>query len=74
MTQPSFATQHLDHLGIVAGICDRIDLIETIDTLSNSRPLWWRHQKMLYSRSITAECRINYNIELNFILVWTKYM
>ena len=32
MTQPSFATQHLDHLGIVAGICDRIDLIETIDT------------------------------------------
>ena len=71
MTQPSFATQHLDHLGIVAGICDRIDLI---DTLSNSRPLGWRHQKMLYSRSITAECRINYNIELNFILVWTKYM
>ena len=32
MTQPSFATQHLDRLGIVAGICDRIDLIETIDT------------------------------------------
>ena len=32
MTQPSFATQHLDHLGIVAGICHRIDLIETIDT------------------------------------------
>ena len=32
MTQPSFATQRLDHFGIVAGICDRIDLIETIDT------------------------------------------
>ena len=32
MTQPSFATQHLDRLGIVAGICDRIDLIETIAT------------------------------------------
>ena len=32
MTQLSFATQCLDHLGIVAGICHRIDLIETIDT------------------------------------------
>ena len=32
MTQPTFATQRLDHLGIVAGICHRIDLIETIDT------------------------------------------
>ena len=32
MTPPTFATQRLDHLGIVAGICDRIDLIQTIDT------------------------------------------
>ena len=32
MTQSTFTTQSLDHLGIVAGICHRIDLIETIDT------------------------------------------
>lgn len=32
MTQPTFTTQRLDHLGIVAGICHRIDLIDTIDT------------------------------------------
>ena len=31
-TQPTFTTQRLDHLGIVAGVCDRIDLINTIDT------------------------------------------
>ena len=36
MTQLSFATQCLDHLGIVAGICHRIDLIETIDTFIRS--------------------------------------
>ena len=32
MTHPTFTTQRLDHLGIVAGICHRIDLIQTIDT------------------------------------------
>ena len=32
MTHPTFTTQRLDHLGIVAGICHRIGLIETIDT------------------------------------------
>ena len=36
MTPPTFATQRLDHLGIVAGICDRIDLIQTIDTFGNA--------------------------------------
>lgn len=34
MTQPTFTTQRLDHLGIVAGVCDRIDLINTIDTVN----------------------------------------
>ena len=32
MTQPTFTTQRLDHFGIVAGVCDRIDLVDTIDT------------------------------------------
>ncbi len=32
ITQSTFTTQRLDHLGIVAGVCDRIDLINTIDT------------------------------------------
>ena len=32
MTHPTFTTQRLDHLGSVAGICHRIDLIQTIDT------------------------------------------
>ena len=48
MTPPTFATQRLDHLGIVAGICDRIDLIQTIDTfvgqtrrkVSVGKPSW----------------------------------
>ena len=31
MTQPTFATQSLDHLGIVAGVCDRIGLVDTIE-------------------------------------------
>ena len=32
MTQSTFATQSIDHLGIVAGICHQIGLVETIDT------------------------------------------
>ena len=32
MPQRTWTTQRLDHLGIVAGVCDRIDLINTIDT------------------------------------------
>ena len=32
MTAETFRTQRLDHLGIVAVVCDRIDLINTIDT------------------------------------------
>ena len=32
ITEPTFTTLRLDHLGIVAGVCDRIDLIDTIDT------------------------------------------
>lgn len=32
MTQPTFTTQRLDQLGMVAGIGHRIDLIQTIDT------------------------------------------
>ena len=31
ITESTFTTQRLDHLGIVAGVCDRIDLINTID-------------------------------------------
>ena len=31
MDQEHYETQSLDHLGIVAGICKRIRLIETID-------------------------------------------
>ncbi len=33
MSSPSFSTKRLDHLGIVAGICDHIDLIGTVDAL-----------------------------------------
>ena len=33
MPSPSFSTERLDHLGIVAGICDHIDLIGTVDAL-----------------------------------------
>lgn len=36
MTQPIFSTQSLDHLGIVAGVCDRIGLIDTIDNFIGS--------------------------------------
>lgn len=32
MTQSTFVTQSIDHLGIVAGICHQIGLVETIDT------------------------------------------
>ena len=31
ITDSTFTTQRLDHLGIVAGVCDHIDLINTID-------------------------------------------
>ena len=31
MAQSTFTTQRLDHFGLVAGVCDRIDLINTID-------------------------------------------
>ena len=31
MDTPSLQSQRLDHLGIVAGICNEIGLIETID-------------------------------------------
>jgi hypothetical protein len=31
MTEETYSTQRLDHLGIVAGICQRIDLVEQID-------------------------------------------
>jgi hypothetical protein len=30
-TEQSFETKRIDHLGIVAGICKEIELIETID-------------------------------------------
>jgi len=33
METPSYSTQTLDHLGIVAGICHEIGLIEQIDRL-----------------------------------------
>lgn len=29
----SYQTRRLDHLGIVAGMCERIGLVEQIDTL-----------------------------------------
>ena len=32
MDNTSFSTQRLDHLGIVAGICDRIDLANQINS------------------------------------------
>ena len=32
MTEETYSTQRLDHLGIVAGICQQISLIEQIDT------------------------------------------
>ena len=31
MVEKSFSTQRLDHLGIVAGICRKVHLIEQID-------------------------------------------
>src|SRR5438270_538960 len=34
MEEPQLSTQRLDHLGIVAGICQQIDLIEEIDRLA----------------------------------------
>lgn len=33
MSSPSFSTKRLDHLGIVAGICDHIGLIEAVDAV-----------------------------------------
>ena len=36
MTQSTFVTQSIDHLGIVAGICHQIGLVETIDTFGSS--------------------------------------
>ena len=30
-TQPTYETQRIDHLGIVAGICQEISLIEQVD-------------------------------------------
>ena len=35
MTQSTFVTQSIDHLGIVAGICHQIGLVETILHRSN---------------------------------------
>ena len=32
MTESTFVTQSIDHLGIAAGICHKIGLVETIDT------------------------------------------
>ena len=32
MAEETYSTQRLDHLGIVAGICQQIDLVEQIDT------------------------------------------
>ena len=36
MAQSTFSTQRLDHLGIVAGVCEHIDLINTIDNFIGS--------------------------------------
>lgn len=36
---PSFETQDIDHLGIVAGIVDEIGIVERIDTLVGTHPL-----------------------------------
>jgi transposase len=33
MTEITYRTERLDHLGIVAGICDEIELVEQIDHL-----------------------------------------
>lgn len=49
MTAPTFSTQGLDHLGIVAGICHRIDLIDTID-----RFIGPTHRKVSVGESVMA--------------------
>ncbi len=36
MAQQIFSTQRLDHIGIVAGMCDRIGLVDTIDAFIGS--------------------------------------
>ena len=33
MIEVSYSTQRLDHLGIVAGICDEIELVDHINRL-----------------------------------------
>ena len=49
MTPSTFVTQSLDHLGIVAGICHEIGLVETIDTFIGQT-----HRKVSVGQAVMA--------------------
>jgi len=53
--KPTYETQRIDHLGIVAGICQEISLVETVD--AQVKP---SNRKVSCGQGTQAKCKLNF--------------